>query len=101
MVVSIPSSISFAVNLIFPVLASIKIHFKMGSVVLFDTALETIETACTKSDFVHMIFINVYNSFRCQIVVKINKLKVVVIVVVASGFGDNLKKPLSIKGYKG
>jgi hypothetical protein len=42
----------------------------MGSVVLFDTALETIETACTKSDFVHMIFINVYNSFRCQIVVK-------------------------------
>ena len=30
----------------------------------------TIETACTKSDFVHMIFINVYNSFRCQIVVK-------------------------------
>ena len=44
----------------------------MGSVVLFDTALETIETACTKSDFVHMI-------------------TVVVIVVVAVDLGITLK----------
>ena len=55
-VVSIPSSISFAVNLIVSVVASIKIHSKIGMVVLEGTALETILTPLTKFDFVQMIF---------------------------------------------
>ena len=42
MIVSIPSSISLAVNLISPLEASIKIHSKIGMVVLPGTALLTI-----------------------------------------------------------
>ena len=42
--VSIPSSISLAVNLISPAEASIKIHSKIAMVVLVGTALETMFT---------------------------------------------------------
>ena len=55
--VSIPSSISFAVNLITSVDASTKIHSKIGIVVLEGTALETILTPFTRLDFVHTILI--------------------------------------------
>ena len=40
--VSIPSSVSFAVNLILPEVVSIKIHSRIVMVVLLGTAFETI-----------------------------------------------------------
>ena len=55
-IVSIPSSISFAVNLIISVVASIRIHSSIGIVVFEGTALETMLTPLTKFDFVQIIF---------------------------------------------
>ena len=53
----IPSSISLAVNLIISVVASIKIHSRIGIVVLEGTALETILTPLTRLDLLQVIFI--------------------------------------------
>ena len=54
--VSIPSSISFAVNLMFPVVASIRIHSKIAIVVLDGTAFATILTPFKRFDFEQIIF---------------------------------------------
>ena len=54
--VSIPSSISFAVSLISPFDASIRIHSSIDIVVLLGTAFETVFTPFKRFDFEHMIF---------------------------------------------
>ncbi len=55
--VSIPSSISFAINLIVLSLASIKIHSSIDIVVLLGTALDTIWTPLRRFDFEQTNFI--------------------------------------------
>ena len=55
-IVSIPSSISFAVSLISPFDASIRIHSSIDIVVLLGTALETVFTPFKRFVFEHMIF---------------------------------------------
>ena len=60
--VSIPSSISLAINLISLAEASIKIHSRIAIVVLVGTAFETILTPRSKFDFEQINFI-LKNSF--------------------------------------
>ena len=60
--VSIPSSISLAINFISFVEASIRMHSNIAIVVLVGTALETILTPRNKFDFEQIIFI-LENSF--------------------------------------
>ena len=55
--VSMPSSISFAVSFTTSVVASIRIHSRIGMVVLDGTAFETMLTPFTRFDFVQIIFI--------------------------------------------
>ena len=55
-IVSIPNSISLAVNLIISVVASIRIHSRIGIVVLEGTAFDTMLTPFARFDFVQMIF---------------------------------------------
>ena len=56
-IVSIPSSMSFVVNLMMLEEASIRMHSKIGMVVLFGTALRAMFTLFDKFDFEQMIFI--------------------------------------------
>ena len=56
-IVSIPSSMSFASNLISSVEASIRIHSKIAIVVLVGTAFDTILTPCNRFDFEQINFI--------------------------------------------
>ena len=56
MIVSMPRSISFAVSLMIPFVASTNIHSRIGIVVLLDTAFDTICTPFNKLDFLHIIF---------------------------------------------
>jgi len=56
MIVSIPSSISFAVSLISPFVASIRIHSSIDIVVLLGTALETVLTPFKRFDLEQIIF---------------------------------------------
>ena len=55
--VSIPSSISLAVNLISPSVASIRMHSRIDIVVFDDTAFITILIPVIKSDFLQTSFI--------------------------------------------
>ena len=55
-VVSIPSSISLAVNLIIPSVASIRIHSNIDIVVFDETAFITMLIPVIKSDFLQINF---------------------------------------------
>ena len=55
--VSIPSSISLVVNLIWFVVASMRIHSRIGIVVFDGTALSAILTLFNRLDLEQMIFI--------------------------------------------
>ena len=55
--VSIPNSISLAVNLISPSVASIRMHSRIDIVVFDDTAFITILIPVIKSDFLQTSFI--------------------------------------------
>jgi len=96
MIVSIPSSISFAVSLISPFEASIRIHSRIDIVVLLGTALETVLTPFKRLDFEHMIFMCITpfavfhagNDFDCFLVMAelplqkyINYIKFVVFII--------------------
>ena len=62
-IVSIPSSISLVVNLIWFVVASIRIHSRIGIVVLEGTAFSEMFTLLSKLIFWQMIFIMCITSF--------------------------------------
>ena len=57
MVVSIPRSISLAVNLMTPEVVSISMHSRIGIVVLAGTAFNTVFTPVSNADLLQMIFI--------------------------------------------
>ena len=61
--VSMPSSMSLPVSLIWSVVASIRMHSKIGMVVLEETAFRTMLIPLSRSSFLNVSFINVDNSF--------------------------------------
>ena len=71
-IVSMPSSISLAINLIFLPVASIKIHSRIDIVVLFGTAFETICTPLNRFDLLHINFIWPWLPFFYKIIHKDN-----------------------------
>ena len=78
---SIPISMSFAVSLIFPFSASIKIHERIGCVVFVDTAFDTLLIPCINFPFIHEIFILFITPFPVGLYIYLI-IKVVIIVVV-------------------
>ena len=66
MVVSIPSSISLAVRVITPLVASIRIHSRIDMVVLLGTALDTICTPPSRLDLEQISFISYELLSRAQ-----------------------------------
>ena len=88
MIVSIPSYISFAVNLMTPSVVSIKIHSRIGIVVFPGTAFKTVLTPETRFDLLQMIFISLVsfmlinvNNFMLSAYRYINVFTFVVVVV--------------------